>query len=208
MLRLQNWLMNIITTSPNAFYDHLHHLRLDTVTGIDIVGAAVPLIKKPGSKYWTKTTLPFMAHGYEELVTPLHARGVEARTLGGEVVRPDDGRVAPRRARAHVALLDHGHVLHAVVLGQVVGGGHSVGAAADDDGVIARPQVVRAEEAVLAQKADHAGASCGSRTTTLARAMPIVSPASRIASQKYSPISTPRASRSPRPGSARWWARA
>ena len=45
---------------------------LDTVTGIDIVGAAVPLIKKPGSKYWTKTTLPFMAHGYEELVTPLH----------------------------------------------------------------------------------------------------------------------------------------
>jgi cell division protein FtsI (penicillin-binding protein 3) len=57
---------------PKRFYDHLHHLRLDTVTGIDIVGAAVPLIKKPGSKYWTKTTLPFMAHGYEELVTPLH----------------------------------------------------------------------------------------------------------------------------------------
>jgi cell division protein FtsI (penicillin-binding protein 3) len=57
---------------PKRFCDHLHHLRLDTVTGIDIVGAAVPLIKKPGSKYWTKTTLPFMAHGYEELVTPLH----------------------------------------------------------------------------------------------------------------------------------------
>ncbi|MEP6948402.1 MAG: penicillin-binding protein [Ginsengibacter sp.] len=59
-------------TQPMQFYDHLHFLRLDTVTGIDIVGAAVPLIKKPGSKYWTKTTLPFMAHGYEELVTPLH----------------------------------------------------------------------------------------------------------------------------------------
>jgi cell division protein FtsI (penicillin-binding protein 3) len=57
---------------PKRFYNHLHHLRLDTVTGIDIVGAAVPLIKKPGSKYWTRTTLPFMAHGYEELVTPLH----------------------------------------------------------------------------------------------------------------------------------------
>ncbi len=48
------------------------HLRLDTVTGIDIVGAAAPLIKKPGGKYWTKFTIPFMAHGYEELVTPLH----------------------------------------------------------------------------------------------------------------------------------------
>ncbi|MEO6221247.1 MAG: penicillin-binding transpeptidase domain-containing protein, partial [Ginsengibacter sp.] len=57
---------------PQVFYDHLHHLRLDTATGIDIVGAAVPLIKKPGGKYWTKFTIPFMAHGYEELVTPLH----------------------------------------------------------------------------------------------------------------------------------------
>jgi cell division protein FtsI (penicillin-binding protein 3) len=57
---------------PEKFYQHLHHLRLDRITGIDIVGAAVPLIKKPSSKYWTKTTIPFMAHGYEELVTPLH----------------------------------------------------------------------------------------------------------------------------------------
>jgi cell division protein FtsI (penicillin-binding protein 3) len=56
---------------PNVFYNHLHHLRLDIPTGIDIVGAAKPFIKKPSSKYWTKTTIPFMAHGYEELVTPL-----------------------------------------------------------------------------------------------------------------------------------------
>ena len=57
---------------PQDFYDHLHKLRLDTITGIDIVGAAAPLIKKPSGKYWTKFTIPFMAHGYEELVTPLH----------------------------------------------------------------------------------------------------------------------------------------
>ncbi len=57
---------------PKKFYNHLHELRLDTVTGIDIVGAAVPLIKNPDGKYWTKFTIPFMAHGYEELVTPLH----------------------------------------------------------------------------------------------------------------------------------------
>ncbi len=56
---------------PAKFYNHLHQLRLDIPTGIDIVGAAKPYIKKPTSKYWTKTTLPFMAHGYEELVTPL-----------------------------------------------------------------------------------------------------------------------------------------
>ena len=56
---------------PKRFYDHLHALRLDMPTGIDITGAALPYIKKPYSKHWSKTTLPFMAHGYEELVTPL-----------------------------------------------------------------------------------------------------------------------------------------
>ena len=57
---------------PQKWFNHLHKLRLDTVTGIDIVGAAAPFIKKPSSKYWSKTTIPYMAHGYEELVTPLH----------------------------------------------------------------------------------------------------------------------------------------
>jgi cell division protein FtsI (penicillin-binding protein 3) len=76
-------------TQPQKFYDHLHHLRLDTVTGIDIVGAAVPLIKKPTSKYWTKTTSPFMAHGYEELVTPLHLLMVyNAVANNGKMMKP------------------------------------------------------------------------------------------------------------------------
>jgi cell division protein FtsI (penicillin-binding protein 3) len=64
-------------------------LRLDTLTGIDIVGQAAPLIKKPGGKYWTKTTLPFMAHGYEELVTPLHMLMVyNAIANNGRMMRP------------------------------------------------------------------------------------------------------------------------
>jgi cell division protein FtsI (penicillin-binding protein 3) len=74
---------------PERFYDHLHHLRLDTATGIDIVGAAPPYIKKPGSKYWTKTTLPFMAHGYEELVTPLQLLMVyNAVANNGKMMKP------------------------------------------------------------------------------------------------------------------------
>ena len=60
------------SSQPSLFYSHLHRLRLDTITGIDIVGAAKPLIKKPTSKFWTKTSIPYMAHGYEELLTPLH----------------------------------------------------------------------------------------------------------------------------------------
>lgn len=57
---------------PQKFYQHLHDLRLDTSSGIDIVGTAKPFVKKPSSKYWAKTTIPFMAHGYEELETPLN----------------------------------------------------------------------------------------------------------------------------------------
>lgn len=74
---------------PELFYKHLHHLRLDTITGIDIVGAAAPLVKKPSSKYWTKTTIPFMAHGYEELLTPLHLLMVyNAVANNGKMMKP------------------------------------------------------------------------------------------------------------------------
>jgi cell division protein FtsI (penicillin-binding protein 3) len=58
---------------PSKFIDHLHRFRLDQMTGVDITAASgKPYIKKAKSKTWSKTTIPFMAHGYEELVTPLH----------------------------------------------------------------------------------------------------------------------------------------
>jgi cell division protein FtsI (penicillin-binding protein 3) len=58
---------------PQKFVNHLHNMRLDVGTGIDIVAASgKPLIKKPSARSWSATTIPYMAHGYEELVTPLH----------------------------------------------------------------------------------------------------------------------------------------
>ncbi len=75
--------------NPAKFYNHLHRLRLDTATGIDIVGQASPLIKKPGGKFWGNTTLPFMAHGYEELLTPLHMLMVyNAVANNGRMMKP------------------------------------------------------------------------------------------------------------------------
>jgi cell division protein FtsI (penicillin-binding protein 3) len=60
-------------SQPMQFIDHLHQLRLDTITGIDITAAsAKPTIKRPSYKSWSNTTIPYMAHGYEEMVTPLH----------------------------------------------------------------------------------------------------------------------------------------
>ncbi|MBS1510212.1 MAG: PASTA domain-containing protein [Bacteroidetes bacterium] len=58
---------------PSKFIAHLHHFRLDTLTGVDIDAASArTTIKKPTNRSWANTTIPFMAHGYEELVTPLH----------------------------------------------------------------------------------------------------------------------------------------
>ncbi|MGC4100104.1 penicillin-binding transpeptidase domain-containing protein [Ferruginibacter sp.] len=58
---------------PSKFIEHLHHYRLDTLTGVDIDAASArTTIKKPTNRSWANTTIPFMAHGYEELVTPLH----------------------------------------------------------------------------------------------------------------------------------------
>lgn len=76
-------------SQPAKFVAHLHRLRLDTAAGVDIIGQANPLIKKPGGKYWGKTTLPFMAHGYEELITPLNMLMVyNAVANNGKMMRP------------------------------------------------------------------------------------------------------------------------
>lgn len=58
---------------PMKWWEHIDRFRLNKMTGIDIVASSGrPTIKKPTSSSWQKTTIPFMAHGYEELVTPLH----------------------------------------------------------------------------------------------------------------------------------------
>ena len=58
---------------PTKFTDHLFKFRLNKMTGIDIVASSgKPTIKTNKNRSWGKTTIPFMAHGYEELVTPLH----------------------------------------------------------------------------------------------------------------------------------------
>lgn len=76
-------------SQPQKYIDHLKHLRLNKRSGIDIVGTAAPFIKEPSSKYWTKTTIPYMAHGYEELVTPLQLMMVyNAVANDGKMMKP------------------------------------------------------------------------------------------------------------------------
>ena len=75
---------------PSKFIDHLHHFRLDTLTGVDITAASgYPVIKKATARSWSATTIPFMAHGYEELVTPLHMLMLyNAVANNGKMMRP------------------------------------------------------------------------------------------------------------------------
>ena len=59
-------------SNPSQFVNHLKALHLDSLTGIDLYGERPPFIDHPGSKYWSATTLPWMAFGYNVLITPLH----------------------------------------------------------------------------------------------------------------------------------------
>lgn len=57
--------------APSKFINHLRNLQIDTLTGIDITGERKPIIYKPGSRYWSSTTLPWMSFGYNLSITPL-----------------------------------------------------------------------------------------------------------------------------------------
>lgn len=75
--------------SPSQFIRRLHEMRLDTLTGIDITGERNSVIYKPGSKYWSAITLPWMAFGYNIMVTPLQTATLyNAIANNGKMMKP------------------------------------------------------------------------------------------------------------------------
>ncbi|MBS1526938.1 MAG: transpeptidase family protein [Bacteroidetes bacterium] len=56
---------------PSDFTDALYSYHLNDRLDLQIPGEGRPLIKTPKSKSWSKLTLPQMAYGYEEKLTPL-----------------------------------------------------------------------------------------------------------------------------------------
>jgi cell division protein FtsI (penicillin-binding protein 3) len=75
---------------PMKWYQHLDRFRLTKMTGIDILASSGrPIVKSPKNPAWGKTTIPYMAHGYEELVTPLHMLMLyNAVANNGRMMRP------------------------------------------------------------------------------------------------------------------------
>lgn len=76
-------------TAPSKFIHHLQDLNLDKPTGIDITGERKPIIYKPGSKYWSSTTLPWMSFGYNISITPLQTLTLyNAIANNGKLLKP------------------------------------------------------------------------------------------------------------------------
>ncbi len=74
---------------PEKYIEHLKALHLNLKTGIDLAGERRPLVKSPESKSWSATTLPWMATGYEVLITPLHTCMLyNSIANGGKMMKP------------------------------------------------------------------------------------------------------------------------
>ena len=74
---------------PQQFVDHLKKLKLNQVTGVDLAGETSPIIKSPKSRTWSASTLPWMAFGYEVLISPLQTLTLyNAVANNGRMMKP------------------------------------------------------------------------------------------------------------------------
>jgi cell division protein FtsI (penicillin-binding protein 3) len=81
--------VNSYGNTPSQFIKHLNNLGLIERTGIDLLGEGKPVVYKPGTKYWSNTTLPWMAFGYNLMVTPMHtAMLYNAVANNGRMLKP------------------------------------------------------------------------------------------------------------------------
>jgi len=58
--------------NPQELFDHIYSYRLGEAFDFDINGMGTPVVNRPGSAGWSKTTLGTTAYGYGISVTPLH----------------------------------------------------------------------------------------------------------------------------------------
>ena len=81
--------MTHYSNNVNDYFKHLTKLRLDSTSGIDLVGERQPRLVKPGSRLWGPTTLPWMAFGYNIEITPLQTLNLyNSIANNGVMMRP------------------------------------------------------------------------------------------------------------------------
>lgn len=74
---------------PQEFLRHLDDFGLTEPLGIDLAGEPNPTVHRPGTKKWSRLSLPWMAVGYEFQQTPLQTLAFyNAIANDGKLVRP------------------------------------------------------------------------------------------------------------------------
>ena len=58
--------------NPQEFFDHIYAYRLGEKFDFDLDGLGMPVVNRPGTAGWSRTTLGTTAYGYGMSVTPLH----------------------------------------------------------------------------------------------------------------------------------------
>jgi cell division protein FtsI (penicillin-binding protein 3) len=99
------WLAeNYYGNRPQELFDHIYSYRLGEAFDFDISGLGTPVVNRPGTAGWSKTTLGTTAYGYGISVTPLHvATFYNGIANKGRMMKPylvesveKDGRVIKR----------------------------------------------------------------------------------------------------------------
>lgn len=76
-------------SSPSKFLSYVEKVGINQPFGFQLAGEGKPYFKKPGSKQWYGTSLPWISIGYEIKLNPLHTLALyNAVANGGEMVKP------------------------------------------------------------------------------------------------------------------------
>ncbi|MDR1381246.1 MAG: transpeptidase family protein [Tannerella sp.] len=76
-------------TNPEKFVDGLHRIGMDANLRIEIPGAGKAKLRRPGDRYWSHTSLPWMSFGYEVQIPPIQTLTFfNAIANNGKMVRP------------------------------------------------------------------------------------------------------------------------
>ena len=62
---------DIFKDNPSRFVDLIYSTKINEPLNLEIKGEAVPYIKNPSDKTWSKLTMPWMSFGYESMITPI-----------------------------------------------------------------------------------------------------------------------------------------
>ncbi len=74
---------------PDMMYEHYKALGLTEKLNLQIYGVGIPVVKSPKSKSWSCTSLPWMAIGYELMLTPLQMLTIyNAIANNGKLMKP------------------------------------------------------------------------------------------------------------------------